>query len=295
MRAFLIPIAGLAFLAPGMPALADRPPVPEFRSRELTVRLSEDRTAIATVRVPRLLRPGQRVPVLLIFGGFESAGRVLDLLHPDIPIVLASFDYPFPADRRFRFPESLKWLPEAKRLQQRTVSGILDLTEQLKTLPEVDPRRIVVAGASFGAPFALAAAARSPDISLVVAVHGFGQVPRTAERLLARAWLPYLGILARPSAWTLSRLLWLYLWPESPEESASRLRENQTILLISADHDSFVPTESSDSLWAAIERSSASSSRVRMPTDHLMPGSEALIADIVARIEAWLRQVRPVS
>lgn len=251
------------------------------------VQVADAQFVEATIRLPGCLKVGQKVPVFLIFGGFESAGRVLDLIHPIGPLALASFDYPFTASRKLELRDGAKILREGRALYPETVRGMINLVSALKRMPEVDPRRITAIGASFGAPFVLGAAARDSDISGVVLVHGFGRIPQTAEHVILRSWLPKYGWSARPLAWLVSRMGWLLLDSEMPESEAAKLSSKQRVLMITAKDDSFIPRESSDSLWAALEKSQSLKSRVIMPGDHLMPGSNRLIDQIMHKIEAW--------
>jgi pimeloyl-ACP methyl ester carboxylesterase len=262
-----------------------------MRTETLDIRLSETRTARATLEVPENRPNGKKLPALVVFGGFESAADVLALVHPGLPVALASFDYPFSASRRLQFPESLRALPEAKALYPLTVHGIVGLIAALKQRPEIDSRKIILVGASFGCPFVLGAAdalRSTSDVAGIVLVHGFGRVPQTAESVILRSWLPRYGQVARPFAWLLARLGWLYLDPPAPESLAEQLSPGQKVLMITAQQDSFVPKASSDSLWAAVQLSEAQSTRVFMESDHLMPGSDQLIARIIHEIEGWM-------
>ncbi|MGK5087177.1 hypothetical protein WDW86_06430 [Bdellovibrionota bacterium FG-2] len=261
-------------------------------TQHFLVQVSDDRLVHATLNLPSGLLPGQRVPVLMVFGGFEGAGRVLDLIHTEKPIALASFDYPFSQSRNLKFPGVLQALPEAKQLFPATVQGILDLAKSLRSRPEIDPHRIFALGASFGSPFVLAAAAKDADISAVILVHAFGQVPETAEHVLLRSWLPRYGWISRPAAWFLSRLFWLYLGIESPETDAQKLNDKQRVFMITASQDSFIPQSSSNSLWLALQQSPAHVTRKVMITDHLMPGSEKLIDEIIHEVETWIDQTK---
>jgi dienelactone hydrolase len=284
----------LGGLAPGAWAdvpLAGRPATEEsvrFETRHIALEAGVADPIVATVKVPQGLRPGEKVPAFLVFGGFESAAHVLGLLHPRKPVALASFDYPFSASRDLRFPKSLAALPEAKRLFPRTQLAISQLVRQLRKRPEVDPDRVVIIGASFGSPFAVSAGAWTPGITGVVLVHGFGQVAETAEHVILRSWKPRYGWWAHAPAWLLSRAGWLYLGVNAPEDNARELRAGQRVLMVTATGDSFIPRESSDSLWSALSESKAHFTRKLMPTDHLMPGSEKLIDEIVGDVERWM-------
>jgi dienelactone hydrolase len=113
----------------------------------------------------------------MLFGGFQGAARVLDLIDgAKLPpsVLLASFDYPFKPPRRFSFPGSLQYAPDVKRMMSETVEGIVWLARELARRPDVDPNRITVIGASLGAPFVIEAAAREPLIRGVALIHGSG-------------------------------------------------------------------------------------------------------------------------
>jgi dienelactone hydrolase len=269
-------------------------PVSGFAARReipVPIVLGERTGATATLSLPATVAPGERLPALLVFGGFESAGQVLSLLAPvkGAAVALASFDYPFSAPRKLEFPGSLSALPEARALYPSTVLGILSLIDELKKRPEIDPDRIVLIGASFGAPFVLGAAARSASAAGVVIVQGFGRMPETAEHALMRSWGRRYGSWMRPAAWLLSRALWLYLGIPSPEDSARSLGPEKRVFVIASEEDSFIPRESSESLWEAVRSSRARARLETMSGGHLMPGSETLIASMIARVEAWMR------
>jgi pimeloyl-ACP methyl ester carboxylesterase len=161
---------------------------------------------------------------------------------------------------------------------------------ELGARQDVDPRRIVIIGASFGTPVAIEAAAREPAIDGLIVVHGFARVRETAEHVILRSWLPRYGWFARPAAWFLTRLASLYLDIPEPEESARRLRARQKALLVSAEEDSFIPKASREALWEALESSGSGAARehVVMKGDHLMPGSDEKIRAIMAISQDWL-------
>jgi dienelactone hydrolase len=266
----------------------------QFREERLSFLLSTGTAITAHLMLPDTYGVTQsdvRHPVLLVFGGFEEAGHVLDLIHPSVPIIVASFDYPFEAPRKFEFPGSLRFAPQAKQAVHETIEGIEVLCRELRKRKDVDPDRITLVGASFGAPFALTAAAHDPEISGVVLVHGFGDVPNTIEHVALRSWQPRIGFLARPLAWVLSRLGWWYLKAPVPEREARLLEPSQRVLMITAEDDSFVPAESSDALWQALQNSLAQRERILMPGDHLQPGSKALLHKISEIVTSWMEKV----
>ena len=264
---------------------------PRFNREILSFTLPSGLGITATVMVPgpRKLEE-QKLPVLLIFGGFEEAANVLDLLDPQIPAIISSFDYPFKPPRRFEFPESLAYLPRAKTAIHETIAGIEELVTQLKKRSDVDPNRITIVGASFGAPFALAAAASDPEISGVVLVHGFGDIPGTATELLKRKWKPYLGFVAQPLAWMLTYGTWLYFETPSPEDYMKKLLPSQHLLLISAENDTRLPQKAVSSLWDSAKKARAEHEQIVVAGDHLDPGGDKPIKEITGLITEWLKK-----
>ncbi|MCM2322679.1 MAG: prolyl oligopeptidase family serine peptidase [Oligoflexia bacterium] len=271
------------FLFPAL-ALAQTP-APRWKSERLSLSVAE-----ATLKVPVGNVRG-RLPALLVFGGFQEAGKVLELVHPGRPVILASFDYPYRSPRKFHFPESLRHAPEVKQALRDTLRGIAELKAALLKRPDVDPGKLSILGASFGAPFALAAAAESsaePDFAGVILVHGFGDVTGTARHQLLRSWKERFGFWTRPLAWLLTEAAWSYLDLEAPEAAARRLRAGQHVFVITAENDSFVPRQASEALWSALVSSRASAGREIMPGDHLQPGSGWLIERILGRVTQWM-------
>lgn len=231
-----------------------------------------------------------RYPVLMIFGGFEQAGAVLDLLNPKVPVIIASFDYPFQPPRKFEFPESLKFAPEAKRAIHETIDGIGQLARELRKRPDVDADRVTLIGASFGAPFALAAAAQDSQIAGLVLVHGFADVPGTIGEIVKKKWSSRLGVLAAPAAWLISQGGWMYFDAPAPEDSAKMLSKNQKVLMVVAEADTRIPKRSIEKLWRSLEQSQASRERILMPGDHLEPGATKLIAEITELVTDWMKK-----
>ena len=260
------------------------------REEIVPLKLKSGRSISVTLRSPSVRKVAPRHPAILIFGGFQNAGRVLDLIHTEEPVVLASFDYPFDPPRRFEFPQSLGLAPQVKQMVQDTLGGIHELVAYLKMRPDVDPSRITIIGASLGSPFAALAGAAEPDLKGVILVHGFGDIPQTAVHEMMRAWQPRYGIWIYPAAATIAHLGWWYLNMESPEEALQKLAPDQKVLVINAESDHFVPSQASEALWDALKKSRARAERVTMPGDHLMPGQDSKIAQILSFCTRWMGQ-----
>ncbi|MEW6057794.1 MAG: acyl-CoA thioester hydrolase/BAAT C-terminal domain-containing protein [Bdellovibrionota bacterium] len=238
------------------------------------------------------LKTKEKTPTLLVFGGFERAARVLELVKPSIPIIAASFDYPFSPPRRFEFPQSFRHAPEAKRAVQDTLKGIRLLKSYLHQRPDVNKTQTLILGASFGAPFALAAAAEDPDITGVILIHGFAQIPETLEQRLAQRLQPRFGLLGEVLAKLVTSIGWWYLEAPSPEESIANLKSHQRVLMVSAEKDNLLPKTSVDALWHSLEHSQAQVERVQTNGDHIQAGASSLIKEVSGLVTQWMKTHR---
>lgn len=269
----------------GLAQAVSEPPAP-YREETIPITLDDGRVLQARLRFP----PGASAPLpaVMLFGGFRGAARVLDRVHAGEPLVFASFDYPFEPPRKFVFPKSLKHAPEMKAAIHGTLEGVGKLYLALRQRSDLDPKRITVAGASAGAPFATIAAAEH-HIPGVVIVHGFGRITSVIARQFVRKWEPRYGRWSALPAWPLALFCIWYTGVPDPEDFAARMSGEQKVLMISAAQDSFIPREASDALWDAFDRSQAKHERVELPGDHV-GRSDQQLAEILERALAWLRK-----
>jgi dienelactone hydrolase len=252
-----------------------------LRSEKLEFKLNNEKRIEATLRIPTHCREGTRFPVWIIFGGFEEAGRVLELIHPKDAVILASFDYPYDGKRTFEFPDTILEAGKLKQSLKDTNDAILKWVELLKARKDVDRTQIVIIGASFGAPFAIRAASRTQDLDTLVIVHGFANVRATISHRLASIWSRRLGFLSSPAAWIASSVVDGVLDPPEPLDDAPRLMASQMALMIEATDDTFIPFKARESLWRALLKSGAQVRRIQMPGEHLQPGGTDLIDRIM--------------
>lgn len=265
-----------------------RPEGLSWRSETTELALSSGKKIVATLRIPERSKKNP-LPALVIFGGFEEAGKVLELVSPTDPIILASFDYPFSAPRKLSFPGSLVLLPQAKRMIHETLEGARLLGEFLAKRADVDSEKISILGASFGAPFAIVVASQSPEVySSLVLIHAFADVPATASYRLKQVWEARYGIVARPIADALVSTLWLYANAPNPTEAAEKLLPGQMVLVIEAEEDDMIPKASRQDMLNRIRRSSAEVAYKSFPGGHLHPGAYAMIRDLMKEVTAWM-------
>lgn len=258
---------------------------------KINIPMPEGKFIETSLRVPKGCPSGTRFPVILVFGGFVEAGWVLDLLHLQEPIILASFDYPYRGDRKFPFPKILLDAGKLREAVRLTQEGISRLVPLLRDRKDVDPERIAIVGASFGAPFAVHAAAVSPDLSALIIVHGFGDIRGTIRHRLATLWAKSLGRLTDLAAGLVASVITLVLNPPMPEKDAKMLKASQNVLLVEAMADTFIPPHSREVLWQGFSESAARVERVQMPGEHLRPGSTALIESLIELSVNWLKRI----
>jgi dienelactone hydrolase len=150
---------------------------------------------------------------------------------------------------------------------------------------------VAIVGASFGAPFAVRAAAELPELGALVVVHGFADPRATVRHRLRDLWRGRLGAAADPLAALAALAITRILQPPQPEVDAARLRPAQAALMVEATEDRFIPVEARRKLWAALAASPARTRHLTMPGDHLQPGSDAAIARILELTTDWLREL----
>lgn len=264
---------------------------PKFLYESFDFNLKSGKEIHAKLLRPVKIKSNERLPLLFVFGGFEEAGKTLELLKPKEKIIFVSFDYPFDAPRRFRFPKSLIDGIKFRKSIQETLEGISLLTTHLFNRPEIDPTRVGILGASFGCPFAVSAAAHDPRLSVLILIHGFADIAATVQHRLDSSWRRRLGPLTAPLAWISAHLIQLILNPPRPEIDASKLNSNQKVFVLEALEDEFIPSNSRALLWESLLKSKAQTERSQMSGGHLLPGASEKIRDISDRTEAWLKKI----
>lgn len=266
--------------------LAMAPAAAQQRIEHRAFTLDSGRVVHAQIR-----RPEQHhgpLPAVMLFGGFRGAATVLDAVPADLPIVAASFDYPFDPPRRFRFPQSFADLPAMGRGIDETFEGIRRLTGYLRERADIDAQRITVVGASLGAPFATISAAEL-DLPGLVLVHGFGDLRNVIAQQFIRKLEPRYGAWTRwPARGLASALVWGFDLP-APETYAQTLRARQRVLMITAGEDDQIPSQATHVLWDALQRSEARVERIDQAGGHLRGTQDPRIAGLVHTALDWMQ------
>jgi dienelactone hydrolase len=161
--------------------------------------------------------------------------------------VIASIAYPFEGDLDAKGLAMVAQVPAIRRAFYDTPPAVSLALDHLLALPGVDPARVELVGASFGAPFATIAAARDARVSRLWIAHGGGRPLLLIARGLERE-IPW-AILRWPIAVIANVLA---SGPRfAPERFVARVAPRPVIML-NATEDERIPRASVDALWAAV-------------------------------------------
>ncbi len=254
--------------------------------------LLKDGTKITANLKTLIVHPKKKKrPVILVFGGFQDAARVLELIDLKRDVMLASFDYPFtPPKEPFQFPKSLKYLPQAKATIWNTLEGIELLINKLKKKSEVNPEKINILGASFGAPFAVYAAAKSQDLKGLIIIHGFGKIKEVIQHQAEKKLTLKFGSFAKVLSSAAAQTSWRYVGLPEIESKAKTLTNTQKVLMIQAENDERIPKHIQLSLKSAIQSSNAKLKYETISGGHLAPNQPKKIKKLLNKVTQWMDQ-----
>jgi dienelactone hydrolase len=253
------------------------------RSERIELLLADGTRHTARLSLPEQERT--RLAAVIVLAGFETGEKSVELLRDDLDVIYATIDYPYKAPEARGLVRDLKEVPAIKKAVHRADLVLDALISKLETDPRVDMKKISIVGASFGAPFALAAAARNAVIGGVILVHAFGRVDLAIERQLANEW----GSWSRPVAWLLGKAAWFYLDYREPEVTAENLNAHQRVFFIFSETDEQLPCESIASLLEGLKRSPAQVTAARSSGGHLGPGKIEMIDLLIKASLEWLK------
>lgn len=229
------------------------------------------------------------MPAIVLFGGFQGAARILDYIQTDRAVIRASFRYPWTAPEDVSLlavPEILRGFGQAVR---NTFEGINKLVALLRARPDVDPQRIVIVGASAGAPFATIGGQRE-DVPAVIIVQGFGELADVIAHQFNLALVPDYGAWLKPLSWLFARfIVWFTDLPQ-PEVAAGQLQPEQQLLMVTATDDKRIPAAATEALWQAIQASPAQATRMDLEGGHLRGYGDPEITRILSRAMDWMEQ-----
>jgi hypothetical protein len=187
-----------------------------------------------------------RRPLFLILGGHERGKGAGALIGDTRGAVFASLEYPFEGNHRAKGLAIVAQVPLIRRALYDTPPAVHLALDYLLARPDVDPTRVELVGASFGAPFATIAAARDPRVTRLWLAHGggdtFAMIDRGLEKEIAspllRAPVSHLAnLLASGPRFTPER--WIAAVAPRP------------VVMLNAEADEKIPRRSVEILYAA--------------------------------------------
>lgn len=227
----------------------ERPATADGTTREQEVRVIGSSGLGVELAIRRPAAPESvtvRRPLFIVLGGHERGKGAAALIGDTRGAVFASMEYPFDGDHRAKGPAVLKQIPAIRRALYDTPPSVELALDYLLQRPDVDPTRVELVGASFGAPFATIAAARDTRITRLWLAHGGGDTYRMIARGLEKEipWGPVRVPLAH-----LANLL--ASGPRfTPEKWIARVAPRPVVML-NAEEDEKIPRESVEILYEA--------------------------------------------
>lgn len=238
----------------------------------------------------RILRPanssGQKLPLLLVLGGYMTGKDAVDLVGEPDGIAYAAIDYPYQGSQALsEFWASVAAIPDVQRAFLDSPAAVSLALEWLLQQPWVDPERVELVGVSLGVPFAAAAGAVDRRFKRVWLMHGGGDngpwVMHNARDLIENDTLRYLvsnGV--------------LFLVYGNSFDTRSRIPQiaPRPVIIVAARDDDFVPYSAQESLIEA-----AKSEHVELVWTegrHIGPRREEELQRLLEIVTSRVRPVR---
>ncbi len=245
------------------------------------VRLRSDTGLNVSFRVIRKANAGGPLPVLLILGGHRTGRDAVDLFGDVDGRAVVGMDYPYDGPEKTKgVVATAEAIPLARQAILDTVPAISLLLDWLIDQPWVDSDRIIIVGASLGAPFAAAAAARDGRIGGAILVHGAADNRLWLEVQLARR------IRTRPLHYPLSIILnWLAYGPVFDTPKYLARISPRPVLIVGATEDERTPPGQAELLFD----SASEPKRLRYTEGlHIQPNRADIVADLLLIAEEEL-------
>ncbi|MBN1350637.1 dienelactone hydrolase family protein [candidate division KSB1 bacterium] len=247
-----------------------------FNNYDLTIIDSNNLTIQCMVRVPK--DSTQKYPALLVMNGFDTGRHVIELFNSIEKAVLISFDWPYEGKRKFRGADIGPFLPKIRSAIIRAVSVVLEVIDYLQTRADVDQEKIFVVGASFGAPFAVDAAAVDERIKAVILLYGGGDISlliqSSSTKQVKTAWGRKL----------LGEFVAALLAPVEPMKYVEYISP-RPLLMINGKSDQSIFGKSAELLF---EKAEDPKDMVWLETRHVKPKMSDLTATLEQMMKKWL-------
>lgn len=187
--------------------------------------------------------------------------------------VYLCMDYPWEGPRRFTGVQFVSYLPRIRRALFDGVEAVRLALDVLEETPPVDPGRIVLLGASFGAFYAVDAGGVDTRPAAVIAFMGGGALPGLLGWNMRQTGFPGGRLLRGP----LAGLAAFSLRPLEPLHLVGGIAP-APFMQINAREDDRIPEWNARALF---EAASQPKRLIWMETVHVLPGLEGIIDEMV--------------
>lgn len=248
-----------------------------FHNYYLRIVDSNHLTINGYVRVPK--DNSKRHAGLLVMDGLDTGKDVISLFKSTEKAVLISFDYPYDGPRKFKGADIGPFLPKIRNSIIRSVSVVLTMIDYIAGREDVDPEKIFVVGASFGAPFAVNAASVDPRIKAVILLYGGGNIAKMIETSSKQ----YADVLGRKFlGWLVASLL----APVEPLKYVEYISP-RPLLMINGQHDESIGEISAKLLF---EKAREPKELIWLETKHAKPKMNELTHQLEKMMKEWLER-----
>lgn len=225
-------------------------------------------------RVIRPLDSMGQLPVLLTLGGHRTGSDAVDLFGAVGQKAVVGIDYPYDGPERVKgFGPVVKTIPLARQAFLDTVPAVSLVLDWLLDQSWADPEKIIIIGASLGAPFAAATARRDQRIRSIVLVHAAADNRLWLEVQLARR--SDSGLLTYPLSYLLH---WLAYGPIFDTRDHVAHLAPRPLLIINARNDERTPQEQGRLL---VEAASEPKKLRYTNGRHVQPGRREIIEELL--------------
>lgn len=223
-------------------------------------------------------RDTARRVLFLLLGGQERGRGAAALVADTRGSVVASFDYPFDGDHRAKGLAVVAQVPAIRRALYDSPPAVTLVLDDLLSRPDVDPARVELVGASFGATFATIAAARDQRVTRLWIAHGGGK----PLAMINAGLVPEIPF--APLRWPVAGLATMLA--SGPRFAAERWVGQvspRPVVMLNALEDERIPRESVEALWNAAR---APKSQVWLPGPHMQGNRQEVLRALVDTVMA---------
>ena len=249
------------------------------RSSVRCVALRNDRGEALTtawIRRPLALRPDYRV--VITYAGANTGDAVLQLIPANDDLVVAAVQYPWKPPHTF--VGKLRALYDIRQAAYRTVAGGILAVDFLTRNEQLDPRRILLLGASLGSVFATIHGAIDQRVPQVVLIHGGADLASMleAEAPGVPAWLRL----------PLARIACIPAETFDPANYVARIAPRRLLVIAARDDRRFPPA----AVIAFFNRAGQPKELRWTKTAHVGVGNLPAVDAVIAELNAVLRSDR---